>query len=84
MGFADSGKWRGLRRQKNDLRCLLGFFFGSVIKVSLSRCKRSSDQAVDSACSRCPALDENVVVSDTAGLLTQLRRKHLLHECLAA
>src|ERR1035438_9606751 len=84
MGFAGSLIWRGLRRQKNDLRCLLGFFLGSVMRISLSRRQRSSNQAPDSTCSRCPALDENVVVSNTAGLLTQFRRKHLLHECLAA
>src|ERR1035438_3733013 len=84
MSFAGSGKWRGLSRQKNDLRRLLGFFFGSVMKISLSRRQHSGNQAVDAAGSRCPALDEDVVVSDAAGLLAQLRRKHLLHECLAA
>jgi len=43
-----------------------------------------SDQAVDSAGRGCPALDENIVVSNAPSLLAQFCCKHLLHECLAA
>src|SRR5579863_6679678 len=47
-GFGGSGKSWGLRRQKNDLRRLFGFFLGSVIECSLSRSQGSGDQTVDS------------------------------------
>src|SRR3569832_1776409 len=65
-GLSLFGTEIGLRRQKNDLRCLSGFFFGSIIKCSLSCPQGSSDQTVNSACGGCSALYEHVVVGNTA------------------
>src|ERR1700741_5474257 len=83
-GFGgSSGSW-GLRRQKNDLRRLEGFFFRSVIESSLSRGQGSGNQTVYSTGSGCSAFRKNVIVRYAACLLTQFRRKHLLHVRLAA
>src|SRR6266567_505942 len=83
-GFGgSSGSW-GLRRQKNDLRCLFGFFFVSVIETSLSPCQCPVNQAFDSTSCGRSAFHKNVVVRNAARFLAQLRRKHLLHISLAA
>src|SRR5215472_3984460 len=83
-GFGgSSGSW-SLRRQKNDLRRLFGFFLGSVIDSSLSRGQGSGNQTVYSTGRGCSAFHKNVVVCNAACLLTQFRRKHLLHVRLAS
>src|SRR5580698_1463694 len=51
---------------------------------SLWRRQRSCNEAVDSARRSGSAFDQHVVVSNTARLLPQLRRKHLLHVRLTA
>src|SRR5579863_1118703 len=83
-GFGGSGRSWGLRRQKNDLRRLFGFFFGSVIEDSSSRGQGSGNQTVYSTGRGCSAFHKNVVVCNAGCLLTQFRGKHLLHVRLAA
>src|SRR5579875_689468 len=81
VGFIASGA-DCLFHQKNGLRTLSGVLFGSVMASSLFG-QRPCDEAVHSTGHGGPALDENIVVSDAAGLLAQFCRNHHLHVGLA-